>query len=130
MTRPARRHQANLLARKTHHVDIHRCPPTGHAATHQQRTGHHRRRLACPFWAALLPEGDLAAGEEQLLPLNALAGTVKLTLIMIFFTEANTRYGGHVRRRGWHFVFASVKKIMIKVNLTVPSWTRRTRRVH
>jgi hypothetical protein len=24
------------------------------------------------FWAALLPEGDLTAGEEQLLPLNAL----------------------------------------------------------
>jgi hypothetical protein len=39
---------------------------------------------------------------------------------MIFFTEANTRYGGHIRRTGWHFVFASVKKIMIKVNSTVP----------
>ncbi|MGB6163092.1 MAG: hypothetical protein WCF33_15200 [Pseudonocardiaceae bacterium] len=25
-----------------------------------------------PFWAALLPEGDLTTGEEQLLPLNAL----------------------------------------------------------
>lgn len=25
-----------------------------------------------PFWAALLPDGDLAAGEEQLLPLSAL----------------------------------------------------------
>ena len=25
-----------------------------------------------PFWSALLPEGDLAAGEEQLLPLSAL----------------------------------------------------------
>jgi hypothetical protein len=25
-----------------------------------------------PFWAALLPEGDLAADEEQLLPLSAL----------------------------------------------------------
>jgi hypothetical protein len=37
---------------------------------------------------------------------------------MIFFAEANTKYGGHVRRPGWHFVFASAKKIMIKVNLT------------
>jgi hypothetical protein len=25
-----------------------------------------------PFWSALLPEGDLTAGEEQLLPLSAL----------------------------------------------------------
>jgi hypothetical protein len=25
-----------------------------------------------PFWAALLPDGDLAVGEERRLPLNAL----------------------------------------------------------
>jgi hypothetical protein len=49
---------------------------------------------------------------------------VKLTLIMIFFAEANTRYSGHVRRTGWHCVFASAKKIMIKVNLTMPGTTR------
>jgi hypothetical protein len=32
-----------------------------------------------PFWAALLPAGDLAAGEEQLLPLSALTAAWSAT---------------------------------------------------
>jgi hypothetical protein len=32
-----------------------------------------------PFWAALLPQGDLAAGEEQLLPLSALTSAWSAT---------------------------------------------------
>ena len=50
-------------------------------------------------------------------------GTVRLTMIMIYFTKVNTRCGGHTRHAVGHFVFALAMSIMIMVNLTVPSPT-------
>jgi len=36
-------------------------------------------------------------------------GTVRLTMIMIYFTKVNTRCSGHARCISWQFVFALVK---------------------
>jgi hypothetical protein len=48
-------------------------------------------------------------------------GTVRLTMIMIYFTKVNTRCGGHARCISWHFVFALAMLIIIMVNLTIPA---------
>ena len=53
-------------------------------------------------------------------------GTVRVTLIMIYFAKANTRCGSHAALQGWHFVFAIAMLIMIKVTLTVPQCARRS----
>lgn len=47
-------------------------------------------------------------------------GTVRLTMIMIYFTKVNTRSGGHARHAVGHFAFALAMSIMIMINLTVP----------
>jgi hypothetical protein len=51
----------------------HRNPVHGRVTAVLTGDDHH------PFWAALLPEGDLAAGEEQFLPLSALAAAWSAT---------------------------------------------------
>ena len=46
------------------------CTPVRGQVTAVLNGEHHRS-----FWSALLPDGDLAAGEEQLLPLSTLVTT-------------------------------------------------------
>jgi conflict system STAND superfamily ATPase len=55
-----------------------------------------------------LAEAISAAG-SALRMRRTLEGTVKLTLIMIYFADANTRYGQSCSTNSWHFVFASAK---------------------
>jgi hypothetical protein len=46
---------------------------------------------------------SISAGQQSV------EGTVKLTLIMIYFADANTKCGQSYSTDSWHFVFASAK---------------------
>jgi hypothetical protein len=63
-----------------------------------------------------IPQRATDEGTEEGVPM----GTVKPTLIMIYFAEANTKCQLSGVRDHPHLVFALARLIMIKVNLTVP----------